>query len=363
MGIVSSPPPPSKIVSYPIDGDANGGALFLYGDATKATRLALMSPGFPDDQEVLLPFADRLAKETNTLAGVICFPGFDDRPDRSWTVNNKDGYDYDQVTDAFRDAAKALRAESTAARVSSNNSNIKPAVMVGIFHDYGVVPGMLWFNRAVAEAKEEGSEKELAPEKVVLFDVLPPPSKTHDYDKKSALPSLSMARELFITIFYRGVFALSFLAQRYVANILGCIVFVFGTSVMSLFRISPTLKIDADILAQRKPPMALSRILYMCYPYVSFFGAAMGRINMEAYTLPVNLNKTPCLYLYGTEKRINFHDYNALSILEKEERNQNSQSRAIAVEKAGHWLYVQQFDLCFRHVKNFLEGDVDTKEE
>ena len=159
------------------------------------------------------------------------------------------------------------------------------------------------------------------------------------------------------------LFALSFLAQRYVANILGCIVLLLGTAVMSLLRISPTLKIDTDIITQRKPPLALSRIVYMSYPYVSFFGAVMGRINIEVYTLPVNLKKTPCFFLYGTEKRINVHDYNALSILEKEERDQNSQSRAIAVEKAGHYLYVQQFDLYFRRVKNFLEGGVDTKEE
>ena len=76
--------PPRKIVNYPIAGDPNGGALFIYGDSN-AKKMAIMSAGFPDDQEVFLPFASRLAKETDTLVGVTCVPGYDVRPDKPWT--------------------------------------------------------------------------------------------------------------------------------------------------------------------------------------------------------------------------------------------------------------------------------------
>ena len=67
-----------KIVNYPIAGDAKGGALYIYGDAN-AKNIALMSGGFPDDHAIFIPFASRLASESDTLVGVTCPPGYDDR--------------------------------------------------------------------------------------------------------------------------------------------------------------------------------------------------------------------------------------------------------------------------------------------
>jgi len=80
--------PPRKILTYPISADDNGGAVFIYGDP-KASRITILSAGFADDHDVFLPFASRLAKETGTLVGVTCLPGYDDRDDKPWTQHKR----------------------------------------------------------------------------------------------------------------------------------------------------------------------------------------------------------------------------------------------------------------------------------
>jgi hypothetical protein len=137
--------PPRKIVSYPIPGDSKkGGALFIYGDE-KAKNIAFISPGFPDDHGVFLPFASRLASETDTLVGVTCLPGYDDREDKRWIEHKRqkpDGYTFEEAAAALREAAKALFAESACPS--------KPKI-TGIFHDWGSLVGNIWAKQAMAE--------------------------------------------------------------------------------------------------------------------------------------------------------------------------------------------------------------------
>ncbi len=138
--MVVANPQPRKIVTYPISGDEKGGALYIFGDST-SSRIAIMSAGFPDDQSIFCPLASRLAKETGTLVGVTCIPGFDDREDKSWTTHKKEGYTWDEMVHAFREAVKVLRSESTFS--STKTSEKTKAELVGIFHDWAVVPGLM----------------------------------------------------------------------------------------------------------------------------------------------------------------------------------------------------------------------------
>ena len=57
--------------------------------------------------------------------------------------------------------------------------------------------------------------------------------------------------------------------------------------------------------------------------------------------------------MYGTEKRVMFHDKDAVGVLEKEAAD-GQKSNAVAVEKAGHWLYLHQPDVCFKEVSKFV---------
>ena len=79
--------------------------------------------------------------------------------------------------------------------------------------------------------------------------------------------------------------------------------------------------------------------------------------NVKAFkyaSMPMDLKRTPLLYLYGTEKRVQFHGDICVKVLEREEKEGRSLSKVVAVEDAGHYLYVQKFDVCFDEVETFL---------
>ena len=77
----------------------------------------------------------------------------------------------------------------------------------------------------------------------------------------------------------------------------------------------------------------------------------------DDFTLPQDLAKVPVLYMYGTEKRAAFHVNASVKILEREHKENKSKSNAIAVDGAGHYLYIQKPDLCFDCVTSFMQKD------
>merc|ERR1712071_260267 len=126
---------------------------------------------------------------------------------------------------------------------------------------------------------------------------------------------------------------------------------------MKLFRIEPTRKIDADVIEQREVPFALNHMIYMCYPYWNRYKAVLNGSSwtIPEVTLPKDLKSIPVLYMYGTNKNVMFHDYVSVKILEREHREGMSKSNAIAVDGAGHYLYVQKPDICIKEVADFME--------
>ena len=155
-------PAPTKIVTYPIAEDPNGGAIFFYGNPN-ASSIAIFCAGFPDDQENGQVFCSRLAEENNTLVALTCLPGYDDRPDKKWQTHKAEGYTFDEMAAAIREAVKVLRREST-------NEKAK---LTAIFHDWGVAPGMMWANRSLEDENAD------SPDDIVLFDVLMAAQKEH----------------------------------------------------------------------------------------------------------------------------------------------------------------------------------------
>ena len=331
---------PDKIIYYPVPGSPAGGVLYLFGNPASKT-IALISAGFPDDPEIFLPFASKLAldKESDTLVGVTCLPGYYDRKDHPWTDYKKDGFTFDEMANALREATKSLLLYST------YKGPGKPKI-IGIFHDWAVVPGCMWANRATTDGVN-------APDELVLFDVLPSASKQLEGQTKPRLEPY----KLFMTLFYRVLLALSFLAQRYLGNIVAVPWFIISTTFMGLCRLSPTLDIDAKVFKTRQTPMELKRIIYMTYPYVKLFKCILqGGKGLGGARLPSDLSAMPVLYMYGTEKRVMFHDDESKAVLEMEQKEKRSKSNAIAVDGAGHWLYSdgQKPDYCFDCVKKFM---------
>lgn len=332
---------PRKIVYYPIQGDRNGGALFLFGKE-ESNRICFLSAGWPDDHEIFLPLACRLAKEMDALVGVTCLPGFDDRDDKPWIEHFRDkpdGYTFDEMSNCFREASKALLKESSCSRPK----------ITGIFHDWGVFPGTMWANRAVSD------QTEFKPDELILFDVLLSPNpKTKDLPHAPSKTTYQLLCE----ILYKIVFAFSFWLQRYVGKLAAAILFRIGSICLFAFRLLPLGRIDYQ--SRRQIRVGVNRRIYMCYPYANLIGLIFRNIRLGRRTLDedmylsTNFSSLPVLYLYGTKKRATFHDNVSLKLLEKEGNKTDSKSNAIAVN-AGHWLYVQKADECFEHIRKFMQ--------
>lgn len=370
---------PNKVVHYPIAESPEGGVLHLFfeptsSDSNKNKKLVLMSAGFPDDHETFVPFALKLSKDLNAFVGVTCLPGYHDSGDnQSWTRFKKNGFTFDEMANAFREASKMLRKEYALFCANTINDSDglsdKKVKFTGIFHDWGVVPGLIWANRALAmndlstRTGDGTGDYHLAapPDELVLFDVLLPP---HAESLHSGIPLAQKPSfyEIFIALSYRGIFALCFMAQLYLGKIVGVVVLAMGILVLKVFHLSPTLNIDAKVVNSRKPPLDLHRMIYMMYPYYHMFQSMLtskGRQWLEDATLPRDLSQTPVLYMYGTEKRIMFHDYASKKLLELEHEKGTSKSNVIAVENAGHWLYsdLQKFQYCFDCVVAFMKEE------
>ena len=330
-----------KKVPYTVGDDTKGGVLFLYGKPN-ASNVVICCAGFPDDHSIFLPFAQRLAKEGDCFVGVMCLPGYDDREEKPWTTHKKGGYTFDEMANTVRNAVKVLRAESTS----------EGAKLIGIFHDWGVVGGSMWANRSI----EEGNQG-LKPEKIAYFDVLPL-MPLHQNEKPTP-PSEITFYEHVLTLSYRTILAISFLLQTYVSRFLAYVFFQLGSGILFITKLGPLLDIDNPIIAKSMSTKGVQRIIHMAYPYKNFFQEmSKGDKAFSEVKLPKDLVKTPVLYMYGKEKRVHFHpDKHALKLLEREEKEGRSKCKVIALKDAGHWLYVQQEDICLEAVKSFIRDD------
>lgn len=343
----ATPPPPRPAIFYPIgnENESKGGAIFTFG-CSSSSHVVLLSAGYPDDHGTFLPFAERLAKEADCYCGVTCLAGFDDRPQdgRPWTAHNKDGYTFDEMAAGLRDAGRALRASSTCRSTSSFHV---------IFHDWAVPPGMIYINKAIDEAKLVGAGTGDVPDDVVLFDVLVP---IHPETKDPPPPAMKSPYQILMELTYRLCFATSFLMQRYVHRYVGLLCMGLSISFLKTFQLIPTGKLDADTMEERQPPLDPSRMIYMAYPYWGLFRSLLtGNIGaFSGCTVPLNLFKTPVLYLYGTDKKILFDDEQVREHVRREGKKPGNKSAAIAVDDAGHWLYRHQEDACIDLVKKFI---------
>ncbi len=224
---------------------------------------------------------------------------------------------------------------------------------------YTLVPissGILWANKSIQEG-----DTQYAPDKLVLFDVLPTVHKSLENDlpphKKPTI------KEKITTIAYRIVLAGSFALQYYVSKYVALLLFIVGFTVLGVLGLGPVQQIDVDTMQARQPPLDPHRMIYMAYPYLLLFTTPWKKSKSKSkaasddislFCLPKDLKKCPLLYLYGTVKNVMFHDDGALKYLEREAKENRSKSDAIAVEGTGHYLYLQKPDKCLEEVMKFM---------
>jgi pimeloyl-ACP methyl ester carboxylesterase len=347
---------PDKKITYATPHDEEGGCLFLYG-APDAAHIVLTCAGYPDDHGSFGPLAQRLAKESNCLVGVTCLPGFDDRPENAkpWRSHHKAGYSFLEMAASLHEAVKVLRAHST---------NPK-AKFTAIFHDWGVVPGLMLTNRALKikeldDNDDNDSSDKLAfcPDQVVLFDVcLDPHPKTANVPVPPRKSVQYIIYDLAVQVSYRLLLAICFILQRYVSSQIALLLMGSGFALLTLLNLNPTRNIDRQIVVQQQVGKEPAHLTYMAYPYFYLWKIILtGRLiqELKGGHLPKDLTATPVLYLYGLDKNIQFHQDNAVALLQQE-NEQGRRSKAIAVKDAGHWLYLQQAEHCFAHVNTFIQ--------
>ena len=311
----------------------------------------IVSAGFPDDHKCFLPFATKLAEQSDVFIGVTCLPGYHDSVEKPWRSYKPNGYSFEEMANAIREAVKVLESRSRYENtdtdaIAAGGVSVKPK-LVGIFHDWGVVPGDMFMNRY----REEHPHRKM---EIVNFDVLGPP---HPDMSKELIPKIAQATlyEAYIGLSYRTIFALLHLSQRYLPEIVARAVFIALMMWMNIFRLNPVFtKIETF------PPSAIEtpRLMYMAYPYVKMSQAMFtGKLKtiFQDFSLAKDLETTPMLYMYGREKRIMFHDHRSVKILQ----DQKGKSDAIGVDGAGHWLYTeaQKMDYCLEKVVEFIETD------
>ena len=356
---MESPPQPDKKIAYPIAHDETGGALYLYGSCDPSRKdkqkVVLCCPGWPDDHTVFMPLACRLAKEKDCFVGVICLPGFDDRPERPWRKHWKDGYTLEEMVAAVKEGAKALMAEVT----SLTNRDID---YTAICHDWGVIVGMMQINRAWEEAKDSPSKPHLSliPNQIVLMDI-GLPFHPKDQGKPQLRPVLRPDKtmtlhEACVDTAYRVILATMFLLQRYVSGYLAVLTFVIGSGFLRLTRTSPSTVIDDKTIQDRNPnPLQLA---YTSYPYYKVGrDLVTGNAHMldQHATLPI-LDHTDILFMYGTEKRSMFHDKRMVEYL-NDFSSKGGQSCAVQIDGGGHWFFVQQPEKSFQEICKFMERE------
>jgi pimeloyl-ACP methyl ester carboxylesterase len=340
-------PERDKIIFYASDNSA----LILFGDPA-SPKMALLCPGFPDDHTVFLPFAKALSETGGLFVGVMCLPGFDDREEAPWTTHKPDGYTFDEMTMAVREAAKVLRAASTHGSPE----------FTGIFHDWGVFPGTQWASRVEEEATDVTTSSDIVkPDKLVFLDVLLGPSP-----KAENIPTnvqKATTKETICGNLYMIFLATGFFVQRYIYRPLAPLVALPPLILFTILDLMPTYEIDnnaTDSLYGDKKP-GLNRLFYMTYPYLNHFKVCWSERNWGGaktfFTLHKDWKATPVLYLYGKKKKTQFHNYATLKMLEEEEADNRSLSKAVGIEDAGHFLFVQKHDECLKYILDFVGAE------
>lgn len=354
-------PKPDKVVHFEAYSRGHAvpektGALFVFGDSS-SEKVALLCAGYPDDHSNFLPFGEKLASRCNgIMVGVMCLPGYDDRPEDGvgWETHPPEGFRLDEWTRAVGAAAKTLVGLSTYTKG-------KPE-FIGIFHDWGCVPGTEWAQQVEHESDDDAAV--VKPDKLVYLDVLsgPPKFAKDDPVPMDAIQKPTLSEILYIL--YMPLNAISSAIYTHVSKSFGMASFLWNWFSLELLRIAPVypwdrsgmgLGLGSRAFFETKDLSLLSHMVYMTFPYRRIFTDYLFKGKPMA-DLHEDWKKVPILYLYGMNKRASYHDPVSYALLEREFKEKRSLSNALGIADAGHWLYHQKEDECLEHITSFAEA-------
>lgn len=352
---------PDERLSYCIARNGKG-TLFLYGNK-HASNLVIMCPGFPDDQYSFSPLARQLATECDGLVGIMCLPGYENKgvgDNNDSNSNDMDnGYSFAEWRGAMREAVRVLRKHSTN----------QAAKLFGVFHDWGCLLGLQYTNQCIAEESShqpQASMMMMIPDKIVLLDVLmgPHPKTKMEYYSKNtgwlgSISGTSLVNKLYTAAAiatYQLTSAYCWWLHRFVSKLLAGACFAVAKQLAWALALAPASVADWTYLANMLQTTP-SRIIAMSYPYYYLWKGILtgnARTVLRFTYLPLDLQRTPILYLYGTDKNFQLHDAYGFQCLKREAADQNGRCKVVEVSNAGHWLHHQQPNVCLEHIRDFL---------
>jgi pimeloyl-ACP methyl ester carboxylesterase len=291
---------------------------FFVAGPESAERLVFFQGGFPDDQSAFIDFALRIAGE-NSLVAISCLPEFD--CDGSKPLQRPDGYTFNETAICFGQAVDAFRKEAGTPDL--------PLTLV--LHDFGVITGLLWTNRRIKAGIG-------APAKLVIFDVLPP-----DMDGN--------IRDRVIHLVYQSQFAICFVLSRFCNILAGVWYSVTGFWIFGVLGYWLTPIGLPDLIKGGSRSLDISAVTRMSYPYRNVFREMLvsrGTLRNEL-KLPAFGTSLPLLYMYGANKNTMFHTADSLAALDAADG-----CKQIAIQDAGHWLFLQKPEQCWQHLKKFV---------
>ena len=151
---------------------------------------------------------------------------------------------------------------------------------------------------------------------------------------------------------YQLFFASCFALQTHVSHQVAHAYYKVGATVLfGILPFNPVGPLDRPQLYDRHPPYSTRKLIWMMYPY--YYAITQGRDVLKQFHLP-KPDSMRVLYMYGAEKNVMFHS--PLSIQYFDEQDQ-SQSKAVAVQDAGHWLYIHRSEYCLKAVIEFCFGN------
>ena len=247
MAPPAAPPEGFREVRCPLLELKDAHRIFVAG-RVDAPRLVMMIPGYPDSQETFAPLGRRIAAEADCLVALTCQPEYDTlaagRPPLK-----PSGYTCHEAARCLAQAVAVLRGESSMAT----------AELILVMHDYGVLSGLTYANRALRGLDGPDGPDGAPPARIVCLDVLGP------------VPGSKVqgtARERAIHLIYQGLFAASFLVSRRVSASLAAVFLIIGIVPLVLFGrwLSPVGQRDTEPGkgGTVQNPRKLARMAYPC---------------------------------------------------------------------------------------------------
>jgi pimeloyl-ACP methyl ester carboxylesterase len=334
------------VLTYPLPKTAGSGRVLVYQrdktsgmtptvnnskeddtTTTTSTTLLIFCGGFPDDIRVFQSLAMSLASSRDDIVcGVTCPPGFDS----SYCEETNEIFRPSPPPYDLEDMGKAI---DLATRVLKNHVP-SATKTVGVFHDWGSLAGSICAN---LYHEFDG---------IVYIDVLPTPKGRNIWTRGFSL------RQSLICSSYTCLFAVTHAIQRHVSWWLAVVPFSVGGGLFKVFGLLPVKANDFKTLGvlYKNDPLSTQFLISMMYPYYQMYCNFFQGRPIFGRGCVLSL-QTPILFLYGTNKRVNFHTKKDLVWM-----GQYSHMKAVAVNGAGHWLYLQEphAQAVFQEIDSFL---------